>query len=296
MSHVGRDRRCERQTHAEAEVDVGGGEDEREERAEDQAAEGELSWVHGRRYYTMRALSARTLSCLLAAVFGAACATTPRRLEIRDWEVVPDTIGTPFRLFPELGPVDTSYRWFGASVPTDSRAPVCVAAGSAPASWRVERVETSSRFLEALEVAVPPRLAGTARTGFGIPPDADTLGILVATWERRAARAATPLGDQRAPMQVAVWIGPEDGYPTVGADTASTQLYARQCRLRTADAERLLVEFALRGRRTSDEYLGAIWPIGAERYLRVLISGLDSASLQDARAMVGSMRTIPRRR
>jgi hypothetical protein len=241
----------------------------------------------------MRPWPARSLPYLLPPLIGAACVTVPNRPQVLDFEDR-DTTGIPFRLFPELGPVDTSYRWFGGSVPADPQAPVCAAAASRPASWRVERVVARSRFLEAIEVTLPPALLRTGRTDFGVSADAETLGgVLVASW---GEEAAPPLGDHRARMQVAVWVGPEDGYPTIGADTASRQLHARQCRLATADGERFVLEFAIRDPRTTQEYLGAVWRVARERYLRVLISGLDAASLPDARAIVESMRAIPRSR
>jgi hypothetical protein len=242
----------------------------------------------------MRPWSARSLPSLLLLVIVPACATAPNRPHVREADVGREQTWIPFRLFPELGPIDTSSRWFGGSVRADRRAPVCTAATSQPTSWRVERVVTHSRFLQALEVALPPALVGTGRTDLGVSADSETLGgILAASWGEQAAPA---LGDQGARMHVSVWVGPQNGYPTVGADTASRQLHARQCRLATADGERFLVEFAIRGPRTTEEYLGAVWPVARERYVRVLVSGLDTASLPDARAIVGSMRAILRRR
>jgi hypothetical protein len=240
----------------------------------------------------MRASSVRSLSYVLL-VLAAGCVRAPNR-RVYDPETGREMTGVPLRLFPDLGPIDMSYRWIGGSVPADPRAPVCAAAPSAPASWRVERVAVGSRFVQALEMALPPMLVGTGRTEFGISADAETLGgVLVASWGDDTAPARS---EQRARMRVSVWIGPEDGYPTVGEDTASKQLHARQCRLATAGGERFLVEFAIRSPRATEEYLGAVWRVARERYLRVLISGLDAASLPDARAIVGSMRAIPRSR
>lgn len=245
----------------------------------------------------MRSWSARSGHYLVLLVVGAACVTSPNRSHVRDVEHELDPsfqVAWEFRLFPELGPIDTSYRWMGASVPADPRAPPCTAAASRPTSWHVEHVETHSQFVAALEVALPRALVGTARTHFGVSPDAETLGgVLVASWGDWAERE---LGDQQALMQVSVWIGPEDGYPTIGRDTASRQFHARQCRLAADDGERRLVEFAIRGPHATEEYLAAVWPVARERYLRVLISGLDAASLPAARAIISNMYAFPRSR
>jgi hypothetical protein len=176
-------------------------------------------------------------------------------------------------------------------VPADPRASVCEPAIAPPASWVVERVATRGPFIEALEVALPPALVGTGRTDFALPAYADTLGsVLAASW----GEGTSPPVGERARFNVAVWIGPEDGYPSIGADTSSRQLYARQCRMRVGDGERFVTEFALRSPLGTGAYLGAVWPITRQRYIRVLVSELEEAHLTDARVIVASMRAVPR--
>jgi hypothetical protein len=174
-------------------------------------------------------------------------------------------------------------------VPADPRAPVCEVEPQPP-TFRVERVATQSRFVEGLEVALPPTLVGRAETDVAHPASAEEMGgILIASWHE--AVPPSP-GDQGPELQIAVWVGPEDGYPTVGADTASRQLFARQCRLRTTGGERFVVEYALHGQHRTHEYLSAFWRVAPERYLRVSITGRDASRRAEARAIIGSMRAI----
>jgi hypothetical protein len=240
----------------------------------------------------MRHTFPRTLSCLLASVLAAACVSGPHGPDARELQLGGEATSIPFRLFPELGPIDTSDRWLGGAMRADPRAPACPST-AVPASWRRERVATRGRFVEALEVALPPALAGKGKTESDIPAHGDTAGgVLAASW----VRAAEPLGDQGAPMWIALWVGPENGYPTFGADTASRQLYAHECRMSTTDGERFVVEYAVRGPDGTDRYLAAFWPVAPGRYLRMTIAGFDAGGVSDARAIVGSVRAIRRDR
>jgi hypothetical protein len=233
--------------------------------------------------------SAKWAPYLLAALVGAACVTAPGEFRAPGTER-----GIPFRLFPELGPVGASYRWIGGAVPPDRNAPDCPHPTPPPGSWPVERVGLRSHFVETLEIALPQPLAGGKQPDAGVPTDAETHGsILVASWSEPMSQSER--GHPTA-MHVAAWVGPEDGYPTVGADTAARQVRARQCRLRTAGGEGHVVEFTLRGPQGIAEYVGAVWSVTSGRYLRVLVTGFDATRLAEVHAILGSIQAVPRRR
>jgi hypothetical protein len=209
----------------------------------------------------MRARPTRWLLYAVLCATGAACfggrTRSPAVLDS-----VPGQAAIEIRLFPELGSIDTSYRW--GEVRVDPRAPVCDPVPAPPASWVVERAATRSRYLEALEVALPPSLAGTRRADSGpLPPGADTLGrVLVAAWAEGAGASS---GNEGIRSHVVVWAGPENGYPTMAADTASTQLFARECRMVVAGGERFMTEFAIRTPEETLVLLGAVWPFAPDR-------------------------------
>ena len=228
---------------------------------------------------------------LAVALGAAACLSDPTGLRRH-----PPAEGTPYRLFPEReAPVDTSYRWLGAAVPADPAAPECALPARPPASWRPLRAAVRSRYVDSLEIVLPPTVAARDRVR-DLPPDADAeaMGaILVAAWEERAAAGAPAAG--RA-LHVAAWVGPEDGYPTVGADTAARQVRLAECQGRADPRHVRIAEFTLRGPRGEEEYVAAVWRVAPGRYLRALATGFDAGRRAEVRSALATVRVTPHAR
>ncbi|HEU4747925.1 MAG TPA: hypothetical protein VFS56_05445 [Gemmatimonadaceae bacterium] len=101
-------------------------------------------------------------------------------------------------------------------------------------------------------------------------------GMIIGVWNDTAGVEAAGLARRSS---VAVWVGPERGYPTVGAHPASRQLYLTECVSAVPEAGTRVVTFGLETPYGQQLYLGAVWPVAGERYLRLLASTSDSAEL-----------------
>jgi hypothetical protein len=225
------------------------------------------------------------LSVLIANVALGACVHTPT--DVGRQEAME---GIPFRLFPELPTSSWKAPFAGASVPPSADAPPCAAVGAPDAEWRVSRARTSSRWLAAVSVRLPARF--TMQEVHDLPEDAEEHGgVLVGSW---TDTMHTPGSRDGLGANLAVWVGPEPGYTTVGADTAARQLAVAECTSASPVAGARFVSFTLVGPRGAEHYLAAVWPVAPARYLRVLASAEQPESLKLLHRAVASIDVEPR--
>ena len=190
------------------------------------------------------------------------------------------------RIFPELGPIDTTYAWIGGAVPPSPSAPPCATLTAGESSWPTTRVPTVSRYLRALVIAAPPSF--TVEGESRIDANAESLGGILVAGGNDKSRRAGPLGTRRH-TDFAMWVGPEDGYPTTGTDTAARQVVVSECVGSRPRPGTRIVEFTLAEPTGSTYYLGAVWPIRTDRYLRFLSSSDRAEDIAVLRRILASI-------
>ena len=192
--------------------------------------------------------------------------------------------GIPFRVFPEL-PVGASSGSTGDSVEPSVSASACEPEDSTAPEWPLTHARTPSRYIRGVTLRLPTRFA--LRQSDYVTQDAEQYGgILVGVWHDTAG--GEPEGFDRR-SSLAIWVGPERGYPTVGADTASRQLYVQECVSAAPVAGTRVVTFGVHMPEGRLSYFGAVWPATGDRYLRLLASTVDSAELALFRQALGTI-------
>jgi hypothetical protein len=238
-----------------------------------------LAPVRSRRLMRLMGHSFRRSVLIAGAVLGA-CVRRPPDVDVED-----AGRGTPYRIFPELPTWSVETPWAGGSVPPTPEAPPCAAAGVPEADWLPLRARTSSRWVTAVSVRLPARFV--VRDVPDISPNAEENGgILVGTWTDTTQSLRS---GGRVEASLSVWVGPEPGYPTVGADTATRQVAVAECTSARPVQGTRLVTFTLIGPRGTQRYLDAVWPVATGRYLRVMAAAdqpEDAAILSRAFASI----------
>ena len=193
--------------------------------------------------------------------------------------------GIPFRVFPEV-PGTQASRSSAFSVMPSGSAPPCARMAPAPESWPVTRAATPSRYLAAVSLRLPSRFA-LSQSNY-TTADAERFGgINIAVWHDTAGPGPNGF-DNRATL--GIWVDADAGYPTIGTDTASRQLSIEECIAAEPAGGTRLVQFEVDTPEGRQSVVGAVWPIGPERYLRLLGSTPNPTEVDTLLRALGSIR------
>jgi hypothetical protein len=191
----------------------------------------------------------------------------------------------PVNVFPQLAARAAPHRWANGTVPFEPNAPLCDPAPGPDTSWRLDRIDVSSRFVSHVTLRVPLYLQ-SPDAPLHDPQAEDEGGILLALW-RADQRISGSHG--RVP-HVAIWVGPEPGYPTVAADPTTVQTAAHECQFLSANGQIYVVRFTLHSAQGLDAHIAAVLPIGSGRFVTFDASSSDAEfPTRDGWAMIRSL-------
>lgn len=250
---------------------------------------------HGKRARTVQSLAfasaRRTIGPVKAFAAGLAitclgCASAPPGAVITHMDSV-DVVsgGVPFRVFPEMPGTQDSLSSASWVMPSES-APPCARIAPAPESWPVTRAATPSRYLAAVSLRLPRRFA-LSQSDY-TTADAERFGgISIAVWHDTAGSGPNGFPNRAT---VGIWVDAEAGYPTIGTDTASRQLSIEECIAAEPAVGTRLVKFEVDTPEGRQTLVGAVWPIGPDRYLRLLGSTPNPTDVDTLLRALGSIR------
>jgi hypothetical protein len=177
---------------------------------------------------------------------------------------------SPFVVFPR----SPSGKGTGDRVPADPSSPPCVRRTLDTTGWTDSSPRIVSTRIRSLEVRVPPDLKSREETAI-----AEGAGNhwehMLASWHADPAPGTTPAQSK----QLAFWIGPHAGYPTIGATPGTRQLDFAECHDSVDDRVLRIAEFALRppfGPVTWN--VAACWDLGDDVFVTAIGTAPDEAA------------------
>lgn len=172
----------------------------------------------------------------------------------------------------------------------DPRAAICPPPGVDTGNWVTDRPTGRSSRIADVTLRVPDEYIAehdfrNVRDGVG--------ERILGSWT--VERPGAPSGE-RVERVFALWVGPEEGYPTVGLPPDTEQLQLRECR-RPAGAHTLrLVRYVVAGPEVRHGFfVGAYWDVSPGVWLTASAAGPDGRSQDEAQAIFESVRFRPRR-
>jgi hypothetical protein len=175
----------------------------------------------------------------------------------------------------------------------DAKAPVCSEPRVDTSGWVTDRPTGRSSRIADVRLRVPHEYLAAhddsdVRDGKG-----EHWGRILGSWtvERPGERS-----EERIERSFALWVGPEEGYPTAGLPPDTEQLDLRECRMPAAGAHALrLVRYTVAGPEVRHGFLvGAYWDVSPGVWLSASAYGPDRRSQDEAQAIFESVRfTVP---
>lgn len=193
------------------------------------------------------------------------------------------TKATPFVVFPHSPAGPGSGDW----VPADPAAPPCVISQIDTTEWMEVVAPVSSRRIRSLSLRVPRPFEGSDWEDVH-EGEEEFLGHILGTWHVLERGASGP---PEVVRDVTFWIGPQEGYPTVGMPPGTKQLSYSECQAMLNGRHMRMALFTLSppiGRERY--YASAFWRVGSGAWVTALAGGPNREAQLEAATILQSVR------
>jgi hypothetical protein len=178
----------------------------------------------------------------------------------------------PYREFPEATTRAVPNGKSVQEVPVSSITAQCGRVSSLPDSTHLVTVLVPDPRVSRLEFDLPAGYGPVNNYPLSASVDSAHGSYLLAHFSDAAGRIGSSRDQARA-SHLAIWIGPEPGFATVGADTATRQVAYGECHAGSSSYDPYVAAFTLRMPGAGPaNYVSAVWPLSRGRYLRALAS------------------------
>jgi len=192
-------------------------------------------------------------------------------------------------LFPQIG--DSSRRLDGGAFRAAAKAPPCTLPAVIDSSeWHIVATNERSKYLQAVTLTLPTRFRqGTSHFESEIPEGSIQFwGHSLGSWD------AGGVGPDIYIEDIGFWIGPNEGYPTVGVagDDRPEQKAVSECVLKTAVGLLPVVLFDVRSPSLpfTMYYVGTYWALEPDVYITAQGQASDSVARSQLLAALATIR------
>lgn len=164
----------------------------------------------------------------------------------------------------------------------DPDAPECARPASAAADWPTEVAPGRSARVREVSLRIPLEFV---QVGGDLPDDG-----VGGAWGHALGFWSTPDETGRDARRISLWIGPTEGYPTIGMPVGTEQLWFDECRRSRGGPSMRIAWFVLREPAGALEHLvAAYWRVGEDAWLTGLASGSTPRIFDEARPAFESL-------